>query len=89
MVDDDEFNQAVMKKATISLLALESLRHLVKTTQEVMWHVQRIAYEIHQQLEVIQKNQAIPTFTGHKLFHNYQKIVPPGFEGGNRHTFIT
>jgi hypothetical protein len=48
MVDDDESNQAVMKQAAIILLTFESLRHLVKTMQEVMWHIQRIAHEIHQ-----------------------------------------
>jgi hypothetical protein len=89
MVDDNEFNQAVMEKASINLLMLESFRHLVKTTQEIMRHVQRIAYKIHQQPKMIEKYQAIPTFTGHKLFNNYQKIVPPGFEGNDRHTSIT
>jgi hypothetical protein len=48
MVDDNESNKFMMKQAAISLLTFESLRHLVKTTQEVMWHVQRIAHEIHQ-----------------------------------------
>jgi hypothetical protein len=48
MVDDNKFDQAVMEKVAISLLTLEYFRHLVKTTQEIMWHIQRVAYKIHQ-----------------------------------------
>ena len=55
MVNDDESNQAMVKQAAIDLIAFEPLSHLVKTTQEVKWHVQRIAHEIHQQPKVIQK----------------------------------
>jgi hypothetical protein len=79
----------VVLTAAISLLTFKPLSHFVQTTQEVMRHVQRITHEIHQQSEVIKKNQSIPTFIGHELFNHYQKIVSPGFKGGNRHTFFT
>ena len=47
MVNDDEYDQAMMKQATIGLISFKPLSHFVKTMLEIKWHVQWIAHEIH------------------------------------------
>ena len=47
-MNNNEFDQEVMEKAAISLLTLKLFGQLLQTAKEIVWHVQRVVYKIHQ-----------------------------------------